>query len=511
MRFGNQTISSSHSGVFISAFGCGVVIGGSISYGPGFYATISQYAGVGGSVWGQVNYIPEYGFTNAVGVYAGAGPLSTPQAGRTFSVETGISPNVKGNLFITGSVPIAGPVTGGIFVEITPAAQQAVAEFWNDATQSIQVTIGSFKHIRNLDFDAYSGGVELQEIDPSSRESVYFAGNQSLKNVQAATSSGGGGIEAQLYQEQYGNDGHAPTQPSTEPDSYDSDPTYVRKDYSGSSFNATTYESTGENQTKTTFVTNPATGQTVPLTTVVGGQVYIPGNVGAGQELSGREQMEHENYILSQLLEDPNFDPNDPTTWPSYWNSSPEIQVPSYSSPYLPDVGGFGAAPAPVNHIAYGASEYGYLNYGSSDSPNVQYSHSAAVQAVMDGRHGTNSITASSGSTVSYDSDHRTSSITSQRSDGSYVTTTTNEFGQTSTSYSDSSDGSGSGGKPILLDLDGDGLETTELSRSTIFMDAGGDGLHWDRDVVCRHFLSLKRRAALNALDAPIGKQAGSL
>ncbi|GFE63137.1 hypothetical protein [Litoreibacter roseus] len=34
-----------------------------------------------------------------------------------------------------------------------------------------------------------------------------------------------------------------------------------------------------------------------------------------------------------------------------------------------------------------------------------------------------------------------------------------------------------SGGKPILLDLDGDGVEITELSKSTVFMDAGGDGL----------------------------------
>ena len=31
--------------------------------------------------------------------------------------------------------------------------------------------------------------------------------------------------------------------------------------------------------------------------------------------------------------------------------------------------------------------------------------------------------------------------------------------------------------KPRLLDLDGDGIEITELSRSNVFMDAGGDGL----------------------------------
>ncbi|WP_436397730.1 DUF4214 domain-containing protein [Roseobacter sp. S98] len=33
------------------------------------------------------------------------------------------------------------------------------------------------------------------------------------------------------------------------------------------------------------------------------------------------------------------------------------------------------------------------------------------------------------------------------------------------------------GGKPLLLDLDGDGVAITELSKSTVFMDAGGDGL----------------------------------
>ncbi|WP_263846350.1 FG-GAP-like repeat-containing protein [Roseobacter sinensis] len=31
--------------------------------------------------------------------------------------------------------------------------------------------------------------------------------------------------------------------------------------------------------------------------------------------------------------------------------------------------------------------------------------------------------------------------------------------------------------RPLLLDLDGDGVEVTELSKSTVFMDAGGDGL----------------------------------
>ena len=31
--------------------------------------------------------------------------------------------------------------------------------------------------------------------------------------------------------------------------------------------------------------------------------------------------------------------------------------------------------------------------------------------------------------------------------------------------------------KPIILDLDGDGIEITELSRSNVFMDSGGDGL----------------------------------
>ncbi|WFE88607.1 DUF4214 domain-containing protein [Roseibium porphyridii] len=34
----------------------------------------------------------------------------------------------------------------------------------------------------------------------------------------------------------------------------------------------------------------------------------------------------------------------------------------------------------------------------------------------------------------------------------------------------------GSGGKPVLLDLDGDGLDVTALDRSTIFLDTGGDG-----------------------------------
>jgi hypothetical protein len=35
----------------------------------------------------------------------------------------------------------------------------------------------------------------------------------------------------------------------------------------------------------------------------------------------------------------------------------------------------------------------------------------------------------------------------------------------------------GKPGRPILLDLDGDGIEITELSRSNVFVDAGGDGL----------------------------------
>ncbi|MEP1207659.1 MAG: PA14 domain-containing protein [Rhizobiaceae bacterium] len=160
--------------------------------------------------------------------------------------------------------------------------------------------------------------------------------------------------------------------------------------------------------------------------------------------------------------------PPPPTLDDAVWG--PVQSVPSEANPYV-------AAPAPTgNHIGYGESKYGYLDYGSSGSPNVQYSHAAAVQGVMDGRNGSASITASSGSIVRYDSDHRTSSITSQRSDGTYVTTTTHASGARSTSYSDSSGGSSSG-KPIVLDLDGDGLEITELGRSTMFVDAAGDGL----------------------------------
>ncbi|WP_422376203.1 DUF4214 domain-containing protein [Roseibium sp.] len=34
----------------------------------------------------------------------------------------------------------------------------------------------------------------------------------------------------------------------------------------------------------------------------------------------------------------------------------------------------------------------------------------------------------------------------------------------------------GSGSKPVLIDLDGDGLEVTALDRSTVFLDTGGDG-----------------------------------
>lgn len=41
----------------------------------------------------------------------------------------------------------------------------------------------------------------------------------------------------------------------------------------------------------------------------------------------------------------------------------------------------------------------------------------------------------------------------------------------------DTSDPGHVGPKPILIDLDGDGVELTELSKSTVFMDAGGDGL----------------------------------
>ncbi|MCP4318481.1 MAG: hypothetical protein GY789_21300, partial [Hyphomicrobiales bacterium] len=40
-----------------------------------------------------------------------------------------------------------------------------------------------------------------------------------------------------------------------------------------------------------------------------------------------------------------------------------------------------------------------------------------------------------------------------------------------------SSSHSGASGRPIIFDLDGDGIEVTELSRSTIYVDAGGDGL----------------------------------
>ena len=44
-------------------------------------------------------------------------------------------------------------------------------------------------------------------------------------------------------------------------------------------------------------------------------------------------------------------------------------------------------------------------------------------------------------------------------------------------SYNEFSDGRGRAVLPILLDVDGDGVQIAELSRSTVFMDATGDGL----------------------------------
>ena len=50
------------------------------------------------------------------------------------------------------------------------------------------------------------------------------------------------------------------------------------------------------------------------------------------------------------------------------------------------------------------------------------------------------------------------------------------EYGRPDTYGGDDDSDSGGGGKPIVLDLDGDGVELTSLDESSAFYDINGDG-----------------------------------
>ncbi|MEE9387192.1 MAG: hypothetical protein V3U96_01160 [Paracoccaceae bacterium] len=60
---------------------------------------------------------------------------------------------------------------------------------------------------------------------------------------------------------------------------------------------------------------------------------------------------------------------------------------------------------------------------------------------------------------------------------GNYYGSVNDQAHNESGHYTGDGQGNGPGGHPIILDLDGDGIQITELSNSTFFMDATGDGL----------------------------------
>jgi Ca2+-binding RTX toxin-like protein len=66
---------------------------------------------------------------------------------------------------------------------------------------------------------------------------------------------------------------------------------------------------------------------------------------------------------------------------------------------------------------------------------------------------------------------------TSTDSDGGKGGSGDNEQDNDDSASDDSNDDSQDSGKPLVVDLDGDGVEITELSQSTVFVDSGGDGL----------------------------------
>lgn len=153
-----------------------------------------------------------------------------------------------------------------------------------------------------------------------------------------------------------------------------------------------------------------------------------------------------------------------------------------HSSSYgNPDAGGIPSAPSSQDghSSSYGNAEAGGQSFGNSTPDQETGSHfgwdgnspnSGDNESGGGGSPGSGSSSSDSGSSYGNSDAGGTSAGGSSSSYGDP------DAGGTAFDNTDRGDRS-FGPQPILLDLDGNGLKVTELSRSTIYVDAGGEGL----------------------------------
>lgn len=118
--FGNQTTPSNQFGGYVQAVTVGFGLGYNTEYGVGLYGFHAVSAGVESSYWGQVNFNFAHGVTYSHGPYAGIGTV-TGTPGVAATLETGLGPSNRGNVFATVGTGVTDLAEVGVFAEVNPS------------------------------------------------------------------------------------------------------------------------------------------------------------------------------------------------------------------------------------------------------------------------------------------------------------------------------------------------------------------------------------------------------
>ena len=161
------------------------------------------------------------------------------------------------------------------------------------------------------------------------------------------------------------------------------------------------------------------------------------------------------------------------TVWDgSHYNGPGADPKPGNGGGYVGPAGGNGLGPGPANGF----------NSGKGSNPGYDKNQDPRGSQGSTASHNPGS---GSSSTKSKTDPKSSGSEPNQDPRGSLGSTASHNPGSGSSSTKSKTDPSGrpksdpkySGPQPILLDLDGNGVKVDDLSRSTVFVDAGGDGL----------------------------------
>ncbi|MFQ6550606.1 hypothetical protein AADZ90_021900 [Aestuariibius sp. 2305UL40-4] len=223
----------------------------------------------------------------------------------------------------------------------------------------------------------------------------------------------------------------------------------VIKNGDGSVTIKTTDESTGQTS-RTQYILNDE-GLLVPVVTTTGGFNYPADAVQTGNELNGLDLIAHDAYVRGERAVQPDswhgrgsFGDGDDRNDNDWRRPEPDDDGPDGNERGVSHGSGGGAN-----------STVGRGSGGNGTSEN----HSAGSPTGWDGRSDTDldgpeAAGAGSGSRSGRNSEPRTDSKGRTEDDPNFT-----------------------GPRPIVLDLDGTGIEITQLWKSTTFVDATGDGL----------------------------------